>query len=104
MSGRIFQSVIVQMKEATNRVIGVIDFDGGVVACSELSLVGTKLGQLSAMLGENKDQIIVAAGKTIKLLSGWNNIYDYAVFVDGEDSEARCICIMASIAFNEAKI
>lgn len=104
MSGRIFQSVIVQMKEATNRVIGVIDFDGGVVACSELSLVGTKLGQLSAMLGENTEQVLVTAGKTIKLLSGWNNSFDYAVFVDGEDNEARCICIMASIAFNEAKV
>jgi carbohydrate diacid regulator len=39
MSSRIFQSVIVQMKEATKRLIGVIDSDGTVVASSELALV-----------------------------------------------------------------
>ena len=32
MSSRMFQSVIVQMKEATDRVIGVIDADGNVVS------------------------------------------------------------------------
>ena len=31
MSSRIFQSVIVQMKEATDRMIGVIDADGETV-------------------------------------------------------------------------
>ena len=29
MSSRVFQSVIVQMKEATDRMIGVIDADTG---------------------------------------------------------------------------
>ena len=41
MSSRIFQSVIVQMKEATTLTIGVIDSTGTVVASSELSLVGS---------------------------------------------------------------
>ena len=40
MSNRIFQSVVLQMKEGTDRVIGVIDAEGTVVACDELSLVG----------------------------------------------------------------
>ena len=43
MSSRIFQSVISQMKEATNRCIGVIDNQGFVVACSELSMIGSRL-------------------------------------------------------------
>ena len=38
MSSRVFQSVIVQMKEATDRVIGVIDADSNVISCS-LSLI-----------------------------------------------------------------
>ncbi len=37
MSSRIFQSVIVQMKEATDRMIGVIDADSNVISCSDLS-------------------------------------------------------------------
>jgi len=103
MSGRIFQSVIVQMKEATDRVIGVIDSDGNVAACSELSLIGTKLDQISPVLEEKSDKVMVSGGRTFKYLNGWDNNYSYAVFVDGEDSQARCICVMASIAFNEAK-
>mgnify|MGYP003303506493 CR=1 FL=1 len=35
MSNRIFQSVIVQMKDATDRQIGVIDSDGNVIYCGE---------------------------------------------------------------------
>ena len=43
MSSRIFQSVIVQMKDATDRCMGVIDSEGFVVACSELSMIGSHL-------------------------------------------------------------
>ena len=42
MSGRIFQHVVLQLKETTDRVIGVIDTEGTVVACSELSGIGKK--------------------------------------------------------------
>ena len=35
MSSRMFQSVILQMKEATNRCIGVVDDQNFVVACHD---------------------------------------------------------------------
>lgn len=40
MSSRVFQSVIVQMKEATDRMIGVIDADSTVISCSDTSRIG----------------------------------------------------------------
>ena len=36
MSNRLFQGVVHQMKDAVDRVIGVVDENGVVVACSEL--------------------------------------------------------------------
>ena len=39
MSSRVFQSVIVQMKEATDRMIGVIDADSTVISCSDTSRI-----------------------------------------------------------------
>ena len=42
MSGRIFQGVVLQMKENTDRTIGVMDGEGVVVACSELTLIGQR--------------------------------------------------------------
>ena len=104
MSGRIFQSVIVQMKEATDRVIGVMDSDGNVVACNELTMVGTHLGRAAAAIADAREQTVVCDARTFKLLGGWNADYDYAVFVEGEDDQARCICVLAAIAFSEAKV
>lgn len=40
MSSRMFQSVVLQMKDSVNRTVGVIDADGMVVACSELTCIG----------------------------------------------------------------
>ena len=42
MSGRIFQNVVLQFKETTDRTIGVMDSEGTVVACSELTGIGKK--------------------------------------------------------------
>ena len=104
MSGRIFQSVIVQMKEATDRVIGVMDNEGNVTACNELSMVGTHLGRAAGVIGESSDSLIRYDGRTFKVLGGYNTDYDYAVFVEGTDEEASCVCVLAAIAFNEAKV
>ena len=40
MANRVFQSVIYQMKDAINRVVGVVDETGAVISCSELNLIG----------------------------------------------------------------
>ena len=42
MSGRIFQNVVLQLKENTDRTVGVIDGEGIVIACSELSMIGQR--------------------------------------------------------------
>ena len=34
MSGRIFQNVVLQFKETTDRVIGVMDAEGSVIAAA----------------------------------------------------------------------
>ena len=102
MSSRVFQSVIVQMKEATERCIGVVDEQGFVIACSELSMIGSHLDDLQAALADNPEQIFTSAVRTYKLLGVTGSRFDYAVFVAGHDAAARSICILASVAMNEA--
>ena len=41
MSNSVFQSVIVQLKDATDRVLGVMDAEGCVVACTDVTLLGS---------------------------------------------------------------
>ena len=103
MSSRIFQRVIVQMKDATKRTIGVTDPDGTIIASSDLSLIGSSIGSVQLLFDENDDRVAKASGRTYKALGAGTN-EDYAVFAEGEDELAKTVCIMAYIAINEAGI
>ena len=103
MSSRIFQSVIIQMKDATTRAIGVIDPEGLVVASSDLSLMGTNIAFTPTVGEAGVEPITVSSGRTFKAL-GLGVADDYFVFTEGDDESARTICIMASIAISEAGI
>lgn len=104
MSSRIFQSIIVQMREATDKTIGVVDNTGCVVACSELSMMGTDLERTAEfMSSRTPEQVIAHKGYTYKLLPGRDGIFDYCAFTEGEDNSARSVCIMLTIALGEAK-
>ena len=103
MSSRIFQSVIIQMKEATDRCIGVIDDQGFVVACSELSMIGSRLEDFRPVERDIMEQVIVSNMRTYKLIGINGGKFDYAVFVEGTDDMSRSACVLAAVAFNEAK-
>lgn len=103
MSSRIFQSVIVQIKEATDRCIGIVDDQGFVITCSELPMIGSRLDDFQGLNLENGEQVYVSNLRTYKILGASNAKFDYAVFVEGTDEMAKVSCLMASVAFNEAK-
>lgn len=102
MSSRIFQGVIVQMKDATERCIGVVDEQGFVIACSELSMIGSRLDDFQATVGEVQEQLFTTSARTYKILSGSTARFEYAVFVEGSDQAARSICILAAVGMMEA--
>ena len=91
MSSRMFQSVIVQMKEATDRTIGVIDAEGNVVSCTDTSLLGEKWPEAVIRINSAPDTMVVVEKRTLKPLISWSAYFDYAVFVEGEDDTARSV-------------
>lgn len=103
MSSRIFQNVIIQMKDAVDRTIGVVDEQGFVVASSELAMIGSRLDDFHAYDFESGEQSVVTGSRTYSPLSSANGKFDYAAFVEGSDALARTICSVADVAFNEAK-
>lgn len=103
MSSRVFQSVVLQMKESTDRAIGVIDSEGTVVACNKLTMIGEKWEGAAETVNGGEEDVVTYSGKTFKPLAGWGSQFDYAAFVQGVDSEARLICVMAVVALNGAK-
>ncbi len=102
MSSRIFQSVVLQMKDSTDRAIGVIDSEGTVVACNELTSIGERWPGVVDMMGRG-DRPIAFEGRTFLPLVGLGAQFDYAAFVKGEDELAAALCSMATVALNGAK-
>lgn len=103
MSNRIFQNVIVQLKDATDRVLGVIDADGNIVSCSDIALLGEKWPDAALKVGGSFDSVVTFNQKTFKAIVGSSNYYEYAVFAGGEDEIARSLCLMTYVAVNDAK-
>lgn len=104
MSNRVFQSVINQMKDATDRQVGVIDDQGYVVACNELSMIGTQLNDILEVSSEVTDQVIVLSERSYRLLGTTGSRFEFAAFVKGNDQFAATLCIVMAVALNEAKI
>ena len=66
MSGRIFQNVVLQFKETTDRTIGVIDSEGTVIACSELTGIGKKWTKYVEPIAAAEGNCVTMEGKTFK--------------------------------------
>jgi len=103
MSNRIFQSVVLQMKEGTDRAVGVIDAEGTVVACDDLALMGKRWPEVVEPINSAENGTVCTNGFTFRSLTSWGAQFDYAGFVEGEDDEARSLCAIAAVALNGAK-
>ena len=100
MANRLFQSVIHQMKDAVDRVIGVVDESGVVIACSELTRIGENL-RLDIPVGISTE-CFISDGITFKAIDN-NQAIDYFVFVVGEDPISEKYSVILSIAFSNIK-
>ena len=102
MSNSIFQSVISQLRDATDRVLGVIDTDGNVVSCTDVALLGERWTDAALKVG-GAEGLVNVDGKVFKAIVGNSNYFEYAVFCGGEDELARGLCAMAHVALSDAK-
>ena len=103
MSGRIFQNVVLQIKDATDRVVGVIDAEGTVISCSDLGLIGRKWPEYAEYVNRAEGAVTAVDGRTFHALGGWGAHFDYAVFTMGDDEVSYTVCSMAGVALNGAK-
>jgi carbohydrate diacid regulator len=101
VSGKIFQSAIVEMKESAPRALGVIDEGGAVVACSDPSLIGVRWDSAAAALETGGS--FRTRGYTFKALRCSSSSLEFAAFVQGEDDLAQSLCGIAAAGLNSAK-
>lgn len=102
MFNRMFQSIIHQMKDAIGRVIGILDKNGIIVACSDLQRIGEVRQNIQEELLFNPDGIVVSNGTTYRTLATGNK-GDLAVFVDGTDAQAEQAANILAISLGNMK-
>ena len=101
MSNKLFQGVIHQMKDAIDRVIGVIDENGVIIACSELVRIGEIRQGVRDELNYTSD-VITSGGYTYRPMSTGAKA-DYVVFVEGEDKMAEKMSKLLAISLGNIK-
>ena len=103
MSSRLFQSIVSQMKDAVSSMVGVIDAEGEVVSCTDLSQIGSRREAAAAALGVTSEPTTTLDGYVYKALFSWGVRFDYAVFVQGQDERTTELCLLCAVALNGAK-
>lgn len=101
MSNRLFQGVIHQMHDATDRIIGVIDDGGVVIACSELGKIGEIRVGVREELSYNTDTTVID-GYTYRTL-GPSSKLENVVFVEGDDKMAESTAAILAVSLSNIK-
>ena len=101
MSNRLFQGIIHQMRDAVDRVIGVIDDNGVIIACSELVKIGEMKQGVRDELAYTSDAI-TSGGYTYKPI-GTGSKWEYIVFIEGEDKFAEKMATVLSVSLSNIK-
>lgn len=101
MSNKLFQGLINQMRDPIGVTIGVVDDTVTVIACSDLSRVGTTNDFVSLDLSDIQDTF-VRDGYTYKPF-GTQSRPEYAVFVEGTDETAARYANILAISLMNVK-
>ena len=102
MASRLFQSIILRMKDTVDRSIAILNATGTVIAYTDLPRIGEMREDAVTELGYAGDMIRFG-GYTYRSVADRSTRFEDAVFVQGEDELARSVCALASVAINNIK-
>ncbi|MBR5367266.1 MAG: PucR family transcriptional regulator, partial [Clostridia bacterium] len=89
------------MRDAVDRVIGVIDDNGVIIACSELVKIGEMRQGVRDELAYTSDAV-TSGGYTYKPI-GTGSKWEYIVFIEGEDKYAEKIATILAVSLANIK-
>lgn len=101
LSNRLFQGVIQQMKDAIGRTIGVIDENGSVVACSDLSRIGDVVDSFSPDMFISSPSAVLSGYTYNTIGSGVQP--EFSAFVEGTDELAVRYANVLAVSFISIK-
>ena len=101
MSNRLYQTVLHQMKDVVGRTIGIIDENGIVIACSELSKIGESKQRIREEVAYSTSAVVYE-GYTYRFINV-NEKSDCICFVEGDDSHAGSMAELLAIFLGNMK-
>ena len=101
MSNKLFQGFISQMRDSVDRIVGVLDENGTVVACTVNDKIGTDLSVVADEMSYSFEPYI-SDGYTYKP-KGTHARIEFIVFVSGEDAQALSIASIVVSALSNMK-
>ncbi len=102
MASRLFQSIVLQMKDTVDRTIGIVDASGAVVACTDLPRIGEMREEAITELGF-AGEIVRFGGYTYILRETVPRVWSMRYSWQGEDELARSICSLVAVSINNIK-
>ena len=102
MSHGMFQNVLNQLREVSDRSFGILDGEGVVIGATDGMLIGERWSD-AAVKVSGTEGVVSFSGRCFKVIYSITGFMEYIVFCSGEDDAARTLCAMAYIALNDAK-
>jgi len=100
MSNRLFQGIILQMRDTLGRTVGVVDDSGTIIACSELGKIGETVSGFAEIFAESGLHYL--EGFTYQAF-GASMQAEYAVFVEGTDELAGKYAAVSGLSLSNIK-
>lgn len=97
MQNRLFQNTLNQLKKDIDRIIGVIDDNGTIIACSDESRIGSENENLLSLFESGSD-IKIINSCSYKRVETYNKS-EYIVFCEGDDEMAKGYCAFLGTHF-----
>lgn len=102
MAARLFQSILLEIKNRVPFILGIVDSAGNIISCTELRFIGENVEAAEDFFSSGNDQGEYG-GYYFRRLEGYENSAEYAVFAGEGGQSAAIACNLASVAISNSK-
>ena len=102
MAARLFQSILLEIKNQIPFILGIVDASGNIVSCTELRFIGENVEAAEEFFAVGVDEG-ECGGYTFRKLDGYDNGAEYAVFAGQSGENAAIACSITAVAINNSK-
>ncbi len=102
MAARLFQSILLEIKNKVPFILGIVDNAGNIVSCTELRFIGENVEAAEDFFASGSEEGEFG-GYSFRRLDGYDNGAEYAVFAGESGQSAAIACNITAIAINNSK-